>query len=103
MGNKNSLHKSQQADQQFDEEENKKRVYTWNPFKVLGAYERDPIIHVPNPTYGRVHYGIHNERSYCEKVDLYNINHPEIMFGNEGTIFTDFGQRSNFRISKRFC
>jgi len=67
--------------------------YKWNPLDILGAYP-DPSAYVANSTYNTTHYGLGKDEKYCEKLDLHHLNHPEIMFNQEGIIFTDFFKAS---------
>jgi len=60
-----------------------------NPFKLLGVYT-NPITHVPNSLYNKVHFGILNEDKYCEVVDMHNLQNPEKLFNKQGVIFTDY-------------
>jgi len=69
-----------------------------NPFRVLGAYPKFKVqlAHTDKwekQTYNLVHYGIDNQDDYCERVDHYNLAHPENIFGNKN-FFTDYGKGS---------
>jgi len=67
-----------------------------NPFNLLGAYP-EVEIQVPyeNKTekskYHKVNYGFYNDDDYCERVDYYNLAHPENMFEKKH-FFTDYAR-----------
>jgi len=52
-----------------------------NPFKFLNVY---PEIQPPyvRPQYNISQFALHHEDDYCERADLYNLNHPQNVFEN---------------------
>jgi len=59
-----------------------------NPFKLLDAYPK-VTKRIAKNRYNQVHFGLKNEEDYCDRVDRYNLLHPENMF-KEKNFFTDY-------------
>jgi len=63
------------------------KVLELNPYKKLGLYETMPLKYYnagPGSKLFKVtrYYGINKDNHYCEKVDLYNLFHPNNIFDN---------------------
>jgi len=64
-----------------------------NPFKFLNVY---PEIQPPfvRPQYNISQFALLHEDDYCERVDLYNLNHPQNVFENK-IFYSNYPEPSN--------
>jgi len=64
-----------------------------NPFYILGGYSEINSTYQRRFSYDKPIYGLYNDDDYCEKVDAYNLAHPENML-EQRNFFTDFFEGS---------
>lgn len=65
-----------------------------NVLALLGAYpEINNKLYDIRPKYNETHYGLRNDNDYCTKVDNYNLENPNNMFGTRN-YFTDYAYHS---------